>query len=332
MNVDLSIIIVSWNVAPLLRDCLNAVYGASGVAPADGDVFSLGPYTVEVWVVDSASSDDSVEMVRREFPQVRLVASPHNLGFSRGNNLALRQYRGRYALLLNPDTRPVDDALVAMMAYMEGHPQVGVLGPQLRYGDGRLQSSRRRFPTLMTALMESTVPGQWFQDNRWARAYRLADTPDDAVQAVDWVVGACMLVRREAIDAAGLLDERFFMYSEELDWCRRIVAAGWAVVFYPPAVVIHYEGQSSGQVAAARAIRFESSKVLYFAKHHGRAAAGFLRAFLWCGYVWRWCAEAAKYVLGHRRAVRRQRMAAYGEVLRSGLRPPLPPVPEPEAP
>ncbi len=165
---------------------------------------------------------------------------------------------------------------------------------------------------------------------RWVRAYRLADTPNDAVQTVDWVVGACMLVRREAIDAAGLLDERFFMYSEELDWCRRIVDAGWQVVYYPPAVVIHYEGQSSGQVAAARIVRFESSKVLYFAKYHGRAA-GFLRAFLWCGYLWRWGEEAAKYLLGHRRALRLERLAAYGQVLRSGLRPPAFPAPDPEA-
>lgn len=319
MPVDLSVVIVSWNVAGLLHDCLHAILAPAADLDQSG-ILRLGGYVVEVYVVDNASSDDSQEMVREAFPQVRLIANPTNLGFTKANNVALKSCRGRYLLLLNPDTCVVDDALVRMLDYMEAHPDVGVLGPQLRYGGGSLQSSRRRFPTLATAFFESTLLHQWFPDNRWARAYQMADTPDDLVQDVDWVVGACMLVRAEAVGDVGLLDERFFMYSEELDWCRRIVEAGWRVVYYPKAVVVHYEGRSTDQVVASRHVNFERSKILYFDKHHGRTKATILRGFLLATYTLKLAEEGLKYLVGHKRALRRERVAAYAQVLRSGLR------------
>lgn len=313
MSVELSIIIVSWNVVSLLGDCLRSIFGASGESSAV-DV----PY--EVYVVDNASSDGTTDMVRREFPQVKLIANPANLGFTAANNIALRRCQGRYIMLLNPDTRIVGDALKTMLGYMRQHADVGVVGPQLRYADGTLQSSRRRFPTLMTALFESTLLQQWFPRNRWAQRYYVADMPDDKAQDVDWVTGACMLARSEVISRVGLLDESFFMYSEELDWCRRIRAAGWRVVYLPEAVVIHYEGRSSGQVVAARHIHFESSKVYYFRKHHGLAQAEFLRAFLLLTYVFRLAEDALKYAVDHKRELRGPRIKAYLGVLRSGLR------------
>jgi hypothetical protein len=324
MAPDLYVIIVSWNVAALLRACLRSLYASPGGALESDGTLRLGRYGVRVCVVDNASADGSAEMVRREFPQVELIASSANLGFTGGNNAGLRARLAdppRYVLLLNPDTQVVGDALARMLDYLEAHPDVGVLGPQLRYGDGRPQSSRRRFPTLMTALMESTLLEQWFPANRWARAYRLADTPDDATQEVDWVVGACMLVRWAAIAQVGLLDERFFMYSEELDWCLRMAAAGWRTVYLPEALVIHPEGQSSGQVVAARHIRFNTSKVLYFRKHHGAVQAGILRLFLLASFAFSLLLEGAKWLIGHKRALRAERVRAYAQVLRSGLRP-----------
>ena len=319
MSVDLSIVIVSWNVAGLLRDCLESIFTAPGAGVGSGGGFLVGDYVVEVIVVDNASSDGSPKMVRETFPGVDLVVSSTNLGFTRANNLALRRSRGRYLLLLNPDTRIVDSALSSMLSYMESHGDVGVLGPQLRYGDGSLQSSRRRFPTLAVALMESTLLEQWFPNNRWARAYHLADTPDALMQDVDWVTGACMLVRGEVVDRVGAFDERFFMYSEELDWCRRIVDAGWRVVYFPPAVITHYEGRSSSQVVAARHIHFETSKLLYFRKYHGWVKSAILRAFLLGTYLLRVTEETLKYLLGHRRALRKTRIDAYLRVLSSGL-------------
>ncbi|MEA3408152.1 MAG: glycosyltransferase family 2 protein [Chloroflexota bacterium] len=320
MPLDLEIVIVSWNVADLLKNCLDSIYGAPGARLDAGGVLHLGAYTAKVHVVDNASSDGSPQMVRKRFPAANLIISSTNLGFTRGNNLALRRCQARYVLLLNPDTRVVDDALVKMLDYMERHPQAGILGPQLRYGDGNLQSSRRRFPTFMTALMESTLLQQWFPKNRWAQRYYVQDVSADHVQDVDWVTGACMLVRRDVLRTVGLLDEAFFMYSEELDWCRRTIDAGWRVVYFPDAVVVHYGGRSSDQVVAERHIHFQRSKVLYFYKHHGWMMAEVLRLFILGTYLFQMVEEGLKCMVGHKRSLRRSRLRAYARVLRSGLR------------
>jgi hypothetical protein len=293
-------------VRPLLRRCLQSIQTAG--------------LSLEIVVVDNASDDGSAQMVRADFPHVHLIANAKNRGFTAANNQGLAVSHGRYLLLLNPDTEVVDDALAAMVGYMDAYPEAGALGPQLRYPDGSLQPSRRRFPTLATALMESTVVQQWWADNRVLRRYTMADTGDDAIQPVDWVVGACLMVRRQAYEQVGGLDERFFMYSEELDWCHRIKDAGWAVMYLPTATVIHHEGKSSEQVVAARHIHFQSSKVHYFRKHHGTLQAEIVRWFLLATYVYQVAREGIKWLVGHKRPLRAERMRAYAEVLRSGLR------------
>jgi hypothetical protein len=274
----------------------------------------------EVIVVDSASADGSPDMVRQRFPDARLIASPVNLGFSKGNNLGVAHSSGRYILLLNPDTEVLDDALEVMVAYMDSYPEVGVLGPKLLFPDGRVQSSRRRFPTLSTAFLESTILQQCFPHNRVLEHYYIQDRSDEEEQDVDWIVGACMLIRRQTWEQVGPLDESFFMYSEELDWCRRAKTAGWRVVYLPQATILHHEGQSSVQVVPARHIYFQSSKVLYFRKHHGVLISETLRLFLLATYVLQLCEEAAKWLVGHKRALRSERVRAYWRVLRSGLR------------
>ena len=254
-----------------------------------------------------------------------MIANSENEGFTRANNQGLAVSRGRYLFLLNPDTEVIGDALATMVSYLDHHPGVGALGPQLRFPDGRLQSSRRRFPTLATAFLESTVIQEWWADNRVLKRYHMADTPDDAIQPVDWVVGACLMVRREVYQGVGGLDEGFFMYSEEIDWCKRIktAAAGWEIVYLPTARVIHHEGKSSEQVVPARHIHFQSSKVRYFAKHHGAFQAGLLRWFLLATYVYQLARESLKWLLGHKRPLRAARVKAYRQVLGSGLRPSL---------
>jgi GT2 family glycosyltransferase len=149
----------------------------------------------------------------------------------------------------------------------------------------------------------------------------MEDIADDASAEVDWLVGACLMVRREAILDVGLMDEAYFMYSEELDWCWRIKAADWRIVYLPAARIVHYVGQSSDQAVTERHINFHRAKLRYFSKYHGRVATGFLRTVLLLNYVWQLAVESGKYALGHRRALRRQRMNAYGQVLRSGLPP-----------
>ena len=314
--LDLSVIIVSWNVRDLLRDCLHSICEYPSLS-------------LETIVIDNASGDGSAAMVAEEFPGVHLIANAGNAGFTVANNQGLELSRGRYVLFLNPDTRVIGDALATMVAYMDAHEAVGALGPQLRYGDGSLQSSRRRFPGLATALFEST-PLAWHWPearNPWARRYHMDDVPvplaggqDGEAQEVDWVVGAALLARRAVIDRIGGFDEGYFMYSEELDWCRRAKQAGWQIVYLPPALIVHYEGKSSEQSVAARHIRFHASRVRYFRKYCGPLAAGFLRLAVLTMFAAEWLLEATKRLFGSKPGLRQERMAAYRQLLKSGLR------------
>ncbi len=305
----LSVVIVNWNVRELLRRCLMSIYIN----------WRLPPEALEVIVVDNASHDGSSEMVCREFPQVTLIANQDNLGFTAGNNQALKQVRGRYVMLLNPDTEVLGEALTALVDYADAHPEVGVVAPKLLNADGSVQSSRRRFPTMATAFLESTVLQQWWADNSILRAYYMQDRSDDEIQQVDWSVGACLMVRREVIEQVGLLDDSFFMYSEEMDWCYRIKQAGWQIVYFPGAQVIHYGGQSSRQVIAAQHIHFQRSKIRFFRKHHGPLQATLIRLFLLLNYLYQLTVESLKWLVGHKRPMRAERIRAYSQVLRSGL-------------
>ncbi|MCB0035286.1 MAG: glycosyltransferase family 2 protein, partial [Anaerolineales bacterium] len=249
-----------------------------------------------------------------------LIACDENVGFPRGNNMGMAQASGRYVLLLNPDTVVMGDALPTAVSYLEQHPDVGIVGAQLLNGDGSVQSSRRRFPTVMTGVFEST----WLQPyapQRLLRDYYVEDVADDTTADVDWVMGAFMLTRPEVVAQVGGMDEAYFMYSEELDWCKRIKTAGWRVVYYPDAKIIHYQGKSSEQASILRHINFNRAKLRYFRKYHGRAAAAFLRLVIGGNFVGQLLLEATKGILGHRRELRWQRVRAYWQVLRSGLRP-----------
>ncbi len=308
----LSVVIVSWNVRELLRRCLESVTRSA----------QESNLSCQVTVVDSASSDGSPAMVRESFPGVELVACESNIGFVKGNNVGVSHSSGRYILLLNPDTEVLGDALAQMVSYMDAHPDVGALGPRLLDAQGQIQSSRRRFPTVATALVESTMFQPCFEDSSLLRRYHCLDRSPDEEQEVDWVVGACLLLRREAWEAVGPLDENIFMYSEELDWCRRAKSKGWKIVYLPAALIVHHEAQSSNQVSGPRHIYFQTSKVYYFRKHHGAFVGETLRVFLLGTYVLQLGLEAGKWLVGHKRALRSERIRAYVGVLRSGLRPP----------
>lgn len=308
--MDLSVVIVSWNVLDPLRLSLQSLR----------EGLQRSPLQAEVIVVDNASSDGTAQMVRGEFPEAMVIANRENLGFTQGNNLGFHKSQGRYILLLNPDTQVLGDALDTMVAYMEAHPRVAALGPQLIDAEGKTLSSRRRFPTLATAFLESTTLGQWFPNHPLIQRFHMADTRVDQVQAVDWVVGAALLLRREALDEVGLLDEDYFMYSEEVDLCWRLKAKGWGVFYHPEAQVVHFEGKSSEQVLAFKHRQFQRSKVLFFRKHHSLWAAEALRLFILLHYLYQLLVEGAKGILGHKRELRFQRVSAYWEVLRSGLR------------
>lgn len=307
-SIDLSIIIVSWNVRDYLKSCLTSI------APIRYEL------AMEVIVVDSDSNDDSVVMVRADFPWVRLIECGNNVGFPKGNNLGIQNASGRFLLLLNPDTEVLGEALSQMVVYLHNNKEVGFVGPQLLNPDGSIQSSRRRFPSVATAAFEST----WLQPyapRRMMQQYYAEDLPFDAPVDVDWLVGACLMTRRDLIEQIGTMDEAYFMYSEELDWCRRAKDAGWRVVYLPSAQVTHQIGKSSDQAVTERHINFQRAKLRYFRKYHYRSATMLLRGILLVNYMWQLAIELSKGVLGNRRSLRWQRARAYWHVLRSGLKP-----------
>jgi GT2 family glycosyltransferase len=307
----LAIIIVSWNVRDLLDRCITTVHASlagAGIA-------------YRIVVVDNASTDGTSAMLRTRHPDVEVIDAGRNLGFAGGNNLALRRVFAqngscvRYVLLLNPDTEVIGDAIPKLVRYLEQHPDVAVVGPRLRYPDGTVQSSRRRFPTPGGLFWEST-PLEWrWSHNPWVRHYRCTDTPDDWEQTVDWLVGAALMVRRSAIDRVGLLDAGFVMYSEELEWQERLHACG-RVVYLPSAEIIHHEGKSSVQVPTWRLIVFHRSRLRYVRLRYGDRLTTVLRIFLIAAYGFELFIEGSKWLLGHRRDLRRQRIRGYLAFLR----------------
>jgi GT2 family glycosyltransferase len=302
---DLSVSIVSYRTPRLLRWCLAAL---------DEERRSL---CLDATVVDNASNDGSAELVRSEFGWVRLISNSHNAGFAAAHNQALRQARGRYWLVLNSDAAPVAGALRTLVDFMDANPNVAVAGPQLRFPNGGVQSSRRRFPTPATLFVEGTQLQRLFPNHTLITRYSVQDRSDDVQQDVDWLVGACLCVRAAAARNVGLFDERFFMYSEELDWCRRFRAAGWRVSYVPSAVAVHLEGGSSRADLVARDQRFQASKLAYAAKWHGPALEMALRAYLVAEYVVRGAEESLKMALGSRVPERRERLRVIGSGLKS---------------
>lgn len=296
-------IVVNWNAGDLLGRCLESLQRSE--------------LPLEVLLVDNASTDGTTSTVRERFPAVRLIENRENLGFSRANNQALSQSRGRFILLLNPDAELQTGALEALVSRLEARPQAAVVGPRVIDGQGRPQSTRRRFPTLGTEFLESTLLQRFLPlDHPVLRRYYLLDRSDEEAQAVDWLVGACLLVRRAALDQVGPLDERFFMYFEEVDWCQRLRWAGWEILYEPSALVVHHGGRSSEQVPLRRHCLFNESKCRYVAKYHGRAAALALRWFLFATSGIQFAEEAAKLLLGHKPELRRDRVRLWAGALR----------------
>ncbi len=284
----LAVVIVSYNVHDLLRSCLQSVFDSAGLS-ADW----LG---VDVTVVDNASHDGSAQMVANAFPNVNLIAMTENLGFTRANNFALRglgfgadsEERAASApdlvLLLNPDTEVVDDALGKLVTFMRDNPTAGVCGPRLHYGDGALQHGGFAFPGLGQIALDliplTGLPGlsrlvhrllQSRMNGRYSRRQWLGVAPFP----VDFVLGAALMARGESIRAVGLLDEGYFMYCEEMDWCLRMRETGRPTYAVPTAQIVHYEGRSSRQVRWRSFERLWASRFRFFRIHAHRYPQGF---------------------------------------------------------
>jgi len=272
--VDLSVVIVSWNTRGLLRECLTALAEGARLKMDSLDPSSVVRRlsSVEVIVVDNASTDGSAAMVRAELPAVRLIANTENVGFARANNQGIRASTGRYVVLLNSDTVVPASALGSLVMFMDAHPDIGAVGPRLLRPDGAPQPYAFGGDPTLGYLLRRGV-------NRLLYRRPLHDWATDAIQPVDWVSGACLLARRAAIDQAGLLDERIFMYFEDNDWCLRIRRAGWQVVYNPQVAITHIGGQSVTRNPAARQA-YRASLRYFYAKHYGLAANLALRLLL----------------------------------------------------
>jgi len=258
----LAIVILNYNRADLLADCLGSIYATPTRC------------SLEVWVVDNASRDASVDVVRTRFPQVRLIVSARNGGFAYGNNLALREIVRQadapdYVLLLNNDTVVPPGALDGLVDYLEAHADVGVVGPKLVLADGSLDlACRRSFPTPEVAFYRMTGLAQLFPRSRRFGRYNLSYLDPDIETEVDSVVGACMLLRTGIIREVGLLDEQFFMYGEDLDWAYRIKQYGWRVVYYPGVQVLHYKRAASTRRAVPSIRAFYEAMRIFHRKHY----------------------------------------------------------------
>jgi GT2 family glycosyltransferase len=258
--IDLSVVIANWNTAALLKECLASLTSSS----FDG--------LLEIIIVDNASSDGSVAMVRQEFPSVRLIENNCNPGFARANNQGITESGGRYILLLNSDTVMPSGALAGLVEFMRQHPDAGACSPRLVRVDGKPQEfAFGDDPTLPYLLRRGGY--------RLLLRRALHDWNTDQVREVDWVSGACLLVRRQAIDQVGLLDENIFMYFEDNDWCLRMRLKGWRIYYNPTVSITHVGSQSLAQNPAARHAYYRSLDHFY-AKHYGVFARLLLRVAL----------------------------------------------------
>jgi GT2 family glycosyltransferase len=255
-----SVVIVSWNAREYLKQCL---------ASLNSDVCS---YPMEVIVVDNASSDGSADMVAREFPQVRLLRAAGNLGFAKGNNVGIAASRGRYLCLVNSDVKVLPNCITRLVDYCEAHPETGMAGPHILGGDGKLQRSCRGFPSLWNMFCRALALDNIFSGSKLFTGFSLASWAHDSQRPVDILSGCFWIVRREALHKVRLLDESFFMYGEDLDWCRRFWKGGWKVMYLPSAEAIHYGGASSSNAPLRFFIERQRADLQYWRKHHSRPA------------------------------------------------------------
>ncbi len=254
----LSIIIVNWNTRDILLDCLASIERYPPARPYD------------IWVVDNASSDGSVAAVRAGYPHVQIIANSENCGFAAANNQAIRASQSEYLLLLNSDTIVHPNALERMARFLDEHPDVGITGACLLNADGTLQPSWAAFPSLWSELFGHNARRRdWYCTRDGSQAY-----------AVDWVGGAALMIRRAAVNQIGLLDEAYFMYSEETDWCFRARQSGWTICYLPDAPITHLGGQSSRKASARMRAELYRSKIRFYAKHYGRYQAHVLSILL----------------------------------------------------
>ena len=256
--MDISVVILNWNDIQHLMVCLESL------------IECTIKRTIEIIVVDNASTDGSADAVANRFPEVKLIKNKENLGFPKGNNIGIRASKGDYIFVLNSDIKVLDGCVDALADYMDTHPDIGMIGPKILNGDLTHQSSCRRFPSLWNNFCDASGLASIFMGSRTFSGEHMLYFKGDAILDVDVLVGCFWVVKRKALDDFGLLDEGFFIYAEDVDWCQRCWKSGWRVVFFPDAQAIHYRGASTTKKDPVRfALTQQRSVLRYWEKHHG---------------------------------------------------------------
>ncbi len=257
---DLSICIVSYHARDLLRDCLRSIYG------------TVDSLSFEIIVVDNYSGDGAPEMLRDEFPDVRLLTNDENTGFTRPYNQAMRLTQGRYVVIINPDTLVLPNAIAELAGFLDSHPGVGIVGPKVLNRDGTLQKQCRRSEARpWDAICYFSGLSRLFPHDKRFAGYLMTYLSEDQTHEAEAISGSCMLIRRQVIDQIGYLDENFFAYQEDTDYCRRARLAGWKIFYDPSAQIIHYGGEGGSKVQPFRSIiEWHRSYYLYYRKHFAR--------------------------------------------------------------
>ncbi|MDO8682421.1 MAG: glycosyltransferase family 2 protein [Armatimonadota bacterium] len=265
MNKHLSISIVSWNTKDLLRQCLQSTFA------------NLDGLDAEVIVVDNASQDGSADMVAREFPEVTLIRCGTNHGFAKANNIAYEHSGGKYFLLLNSDTIVLPGALITLAKYLDDSPRVGAVAPKLLNADGTLQRSCSCYPSPVTEALDAVFLSKLFPRSKIFGRYSMSYWDFDEIREVDFAGGSCLMLRREALEQVGVLDESYFMYTEEADLCYRLRNAGWSIVYLPHAQIVHLGGQSAKKIAGKMAVELPKSRHRFILKFQGPAKAAMFK-------------------------------------------------------
>jgi len=276
---DVSVSIVNFNAKEYLDRCLTALYK------------SITRHSFEVIVVDNASNDGSADLVKLKFPSAKLIVNSSNLGFIKANNIGIKNSRGRYILCLNNDTEVLDGSIDKLIDFMDSNPDAGAAGPKLLNSDRTLQMQcRREFPTLSNSLFYFSGLNRFFPKNKLFGGYLLTYLDDKNTVEVDCLCGAAMIVRREAIEKVGLMDESYYMYGDDIDWCYRIKKAGWKIYYLPGAEIIHYGGRGGSRRQSYRNIfEFHRAMAVFYRKHYAKKGFFILNWLVYAG-IWLKCA------------------------------------------
>lgn len=271
---SISIVIVSFNVERLLKECIESIYRETTES------------TFDIWVVDNHSHDSSVQMLKNHFPQVHLIENDRNVGFPKANNQAIVQNTSDYILLLNPDTIVQDRAIDKMVRFMDEYPDTGVSGCRVLNEDGSLQlACRRSVPTPKVAFYRLTGLSRLFPNSKTMARYNLTYLDPNAPHEVDAVSGAFLVIRKKVVDAIGMLDENFFIYGEDMDWCIRAKKAGWKVMYYPHAQIVHYKGVGCKTNNLKTTYEFYRAMVLFHRKHFAQECSALTNLVIYIGIV-----------------------------------------------